>query len=175
MNTNPNEGCIGCKHDLLPSGEGPCGGCYVRSSDTFQNWEAKTADDLTQEQRDVLSSGGTVLGRDAKSWGVGMRFVAGKSPVWQGFINYFPDAMREVAKVSEFGAKKYDWNNWQQLDNGYTNCTNSLARHLCNEAEKGMFGLDDESELLEAAHSAWNAMARLQFVCKELAKRDQGN
>lgn len=121
---------------------------------------------LTPEEVDCLREGGTVEGGDARAWGVGMRFTTGKSPVWQGFLNYFPDAIREVAKVSEFGAKKYDWNNWQQLENGYTNCTNSLARHLCNEAEKGPEGLDDESELLEAAHTAWNAMARLQFILK---------
>lgn len=133
---------------------------------------AKDKGDLTPDEVACLQQGGLVYGRDAKSWGVGMRFNDSKPPVWRGFINYFPRAMEAVSKVSGFGAKKYDWNNWQQLEDGATNCTDSLVRHLINEAKGRTFDVD--SEELEAAHAAWNAMARLEFICKEReAKQDQ--
>lgn len=119
---------------------------------------------LTPEELACLQNGGIVRDKDAAAWGVGMRFNSSKPPVWRGFINYFPRAIEAVSKVSEFGANKYAWDNWQQLEDGATNCTDSLVRHLINEA-KGRV-LDVDSEELEAAHAAWNAMARLEFICK---------
>lgn len=121
---------------------------------------------LTEEDRKVLSQGGLVQGRDAKWWGVGMRFNTGKPPVWKGFVNYFPRAMERVAFVSEFGAKKYAWDNWQSIDNWENNIRDSLARHLVNQG-KGQL-LDKETGLLEAAHLAWNAMAYLEKLAQEL-------
>lgn len=120
---------------------------------------------LTPDQIDVLRQGGSIYGKNAAEWGVGMRFNAGKAPVWRGFINYFPRAIEAVSRVSAFGANKYAWNNWQNIDDYYDNITDSLSRHLVNEA-KGR-ALDVDSELEEAAHLAWNAMARLELIVKD--------
>lgn len=169
MNTDGSKDCGSCRFEALGV-VGPCRGCYSANADTFQNFVEKTAEDLTPDERACLAGGGTVLGRDAKSWGVGMRFNGGKPPVWRGFFNYFPKAIRAVAEVSGFGASKYDWNNWQMLEDGYTNCSDSLARHLENEAEKGRLSKDVDSNLLDAAHSAWNAMARLEHLLNEEAR-----
>src|SRR5690606_726009 len=51
---------------------------------------------------------------------VGKKYDHGKSPVVRGCFHYFPDALRAVAWVSAYGAKKYkvpfEEKNWQYLD-----------------------------------------------------------
>jgi hypothetical protein len=44
-------------------------------------------------------------GRDPKQGGA--KLDAGKSPVWQGLLDYFPRACEAVALVSAGGAAKY--------------------------------------------------------------------
>jgi|TARA_Y100000310_G_scaffold345202_1_gene462627 hypothetical protein len=87
-----------------------------------------------------------------------------KSRVVKGFFHYFPHAIEEVARVSMFGAKKYDWNNWQDLKDGLERYTDALGRHLVQE---GYEAEDPDSGLLHAAHVAWNAMARLEKILTE--------
>lgn len=89
---------------------------------------------------------------------IGRKDDTGKSPVVKGFMEYFPTAIAEVARVSEFGAKKYDWGNWRFVDNGAERYTEALGRHLLAP------GTDSESGLEHAAHAAWNAMARLELL-----------
>lgn len=93
---------------------------------------------------------------------IGMKFDSNKPLVIKGFIEYFPNAIAEVARVSEFGAIKYDWGNWKFVNNGVNRYTEALGRHLLASEET-----DPESALLHAAHIAWNAMARLELILKE--------
>lgn len=74
----------------------------------------------------------------------------------------FERPLKEVAKVWAFGADKYEKHNWVLVKNGYERYSNALARHLI----KGKT-TDKESELLHAAHVAWNALARLHFILEE--------
>jgi len=89
----------------------------------------------------------------------------GKSPVFQGFINYFPRAIEAVANVSGFGATKYAWNGWPNVKDAYNRYSDAQFRHALKVA-KGV-EYDDESEIEEAAHEAWNAMARLELKLRE--------
>lgn len=93
---------------------------------------------------------------------IGIKDDSAKPMVVQGFMQYFPNAIAEVARVSEFGARKYAWGNWQFVDAGIERYTEALGRHLLATDL-----VDNESNLLHAAHIAWNAMARLELILKE--------
>lgn len=95
----------------------------------------------------------------------GAKLDAGKPSIWQGAINYFPRAIREVAKVSTFGATKYAWKGWETVPNGYTRYSDAMARHFIKEGEGEAY--DPDSHIVHAAHTAWNALARLELLLKE--------
>ena len=93
---------------------------------------------------------------------IGRKLDSNKPLVVKGFMQQFPKGIAEVSRVSEFGALKYEWGNWRYVDNGVERYTEALGRHFLAD------GLDNESNLLHAAHAAWNAMARLELMLKEL-------
>jgi hypothetical protein len=102
-------------------------------------------------------------GRDAHT--PGAKLDAGKAPIRQGVINYFPRALAAVAEVSEFGSKKYAWHSWEQVPDGITRYGNAMDRHAVKERTEGP--LDSETGKLHAAHAAWNALARLELILRE--------
>lgn len=78
-------------------------------------------------------------------------------PVYSGFMMYFPDAIVEVAKVSQRGNDQHNpgqplhWDRTKSTDE-----SDAMARHFLED-------FPDTSEGLEAAsQTAWRAMARLQ-------------
>jgi len=85
----------------------------------------------------------------------------------------FPNALQEVAKVGTFGAKKYTDDGWKQVDNGEGRYTDAMLRHYF--AEKTGELLDPESEILHAAHLAWNALARLELSILKKKERTLNN
>ena len=99
---------------------------------------------------------------DTKS--AGIKYDEGKPTVGE-MIKDFAPAIRDVARVWEFGAKKYGKSNWKDLDDAEVRYTNALIRHLLTEEEEDF---DKESHLLHATHVAWNALARLFFIIKKL-------
>lgn len=92
----------------------------------------------------------------------GIKYDGGKSPVFRGALSYFPKAISAVAEVSAFGASKYAWKGWEQVDDGYNRYSDAMARHILDEGR----GEDcaQDSGLLHAAHIAWNALARLELL-----------
>lgn len=87
------------------------------------------------------------------------KFDDGKAPIFKGVLNYFPNALEAVARVSEFGFNKYGaWGGWRHVENGYDRYTEALNRH--NLAQ----GYDQDSKLLHIAHRAWNALATLELA-----------
>lgn len=96
--------------------------------------------------------------------GTGIKFDEGKPTVGEMLKDFAP-AIRDVARVWEFGATKYGKSNWKDLDNAEDRYTNALIRHLLAEEEEDF---DNESKLLHATHVAWNALARLFFIIKGL-------
>ena len=86
-------------------------------------------------------------------------------PVFKGFLNYFPDAIREVAKASAKGQKQHNPNKplaWDRSKSGDE--LDALSRHLLEAGE-----MDDDG-ILHSAKIAWRALANLQ---KELESRGE--
>lgn len=77
----------------------------------------------------------------------------------------FSRALEHVAMVGTYGAAKYTDNGWRAVPAGRERYTDAMLRHLLAEAQ----GLecDPESQLLHAAHAAWNALARLELMLLE--------
>lgn len=77
----------------------------------------------------------------------------------------FARALQEVGKVGTFGANKYTDNGWIEVQDGERRYTDAMLRHLFAEAEGEE--LDNESGIRHAAHTAWNALARLDIALRE--------
>ncbi len=96
---------------------------------------------------------------------VGKKFDTGKSPVRKGVLEYFPRAILEVGNLSGFGAEKYDWGNWEFVEDAINRYGDAEIRHICEAAISGE--TDKESGLLHATHAAWNALAVLEMKLRE--------
>lgn len=90
----------------------------------------------------------------------GVKYDEGKPRLGEMIVD-FAIPMRELARVWEFGANKYEKSNWKKVDNAIDRYTNALLRHLVAE-EDCIY--DEESGLLHASHIAFNALARLYFI-----------
>lgn len=101
----------------------------------------------------------------------GAKLDAGKPPIMQGVIQYFPRALREVSRVSLFGATKYAWRGWEQVPDGINRYSDALGRHLLAEAIDGP--IDEETQLLHAAQIAWNSLARLELMLRDIVKTNK--
>ena len=97
----------------------------------------------------------------------GAKLDAGKAPVLRGVLQYFPRAIMAVAQVSEHGAKKYTWNGWETVPDGIARYGDAMGRHLLQT------GFDKDSDLLHAAHCAWNSLARLELILREYEAQQQ--
>lgn len=74
-------------------------------------------------------------------------------------------AVNEVSKVLTYGADKYDDDNWRKVPGGVPRYTDALMRHLLAEAMDE--AQDPESGLLHAAHTAANALIRLELLLRD--------
>lgn len=93
---------------------------------------------------------------------MGAKLDAGKAPISQGVLQYFPRALQEVSMVSLVGAKKYAWKGWEAVSDGVNRYSDALGRHLLAEAIEGE--IDSDTGMLHAAQIAWNALARLELM-----------
>lgn len=73
----------------------------------------------------------------------------------------FSRALEAVSKVGTFGAIKYVPGGWLSVPDAEARYTDALMRHLLKESQEQV---DPESGLMHAAHSAWNALARLELM-----------
>ena len=73
----------------------------------------------------------------------------------------FSKALKEVAKVSTFGAQKYTEGGWITVPNGAKRYKAALLRHLLED------GVDPDSNLDHLAHVAWNALAILELTLRD--------
>jgi hypothetical protein len=92
----------------------------------------------------------------------GAKLDAGKPDA--SLLLMFGKALRAVAQVGTFGAQKYSRGGWQSVPDGQNRYTAALMRHLLKENYERY---DSDSELLHAAHAAWNALARLDLMLRE--------
>lgn len=94
-----------------------------------------------------------------------IKYDAGKPCVYRGLVEYFPRAGMAVAEISTFGANKYAWNGWSDVDDGVNRYSDAMMRHLLQEAMGEEY--DNDSGLLHAAHAAWGAFARLELMLRK--------
>jgi hypothetical protein len=103
----------------------------------------------------------------------GAKLDQGKVPIWRGAIDYFPRAIRAVAGISEYGAKKYAWKGWETVPDGISRYTDAMVRHVFSETIEGPNDIGPNgSGLLHKAHTAWNALAALELYLREQEKND---
>jgi hypothetical protein len=101
----------------------------------------------------------------------GAKLDANKPPVVRGTIQYFPRAITAVSAVSAFGASKYAWDSWVAVPDGFQRYTDALGRHLIAEACGEL--IDPDSGILHAAHVAWNALARLELLMRQIENKSE--
>jgi len=82
----------------------------------------------------------------------------------------FARALRAVAEVGTFGARKYTAHGWVHVPDGIERYSDALLRHLL--AEWTGEATDAQSGLRHAAHAAWNALARLDLMLREAEGRN---
>lgn len=125
--------------------------------------EALDAGKSVAEAMDVA-----VIREGARPGDVGgaMKLDAGKAPLFNGFINYFPRAMIAVAWVSDYGNRKYgEWGGWRKVADGIFRYFDGNSRHHVMQAIE-LYD-DGDSGLAHAAQDAWNAMAKLELMLSE--------
>lgn len=81
-------------------------------------------------------------------------------PIHSGVLNYFPDALAAVARVSKAGNDKHNPGqplNWSRgKSNDHMDC---VARHIITPKE-----IDEDSNEYHLAHAAWRTLAALQLL-----------
>lgn len=104
----------------------------------------------------------------------GAKLDAGKEPIFQGAFQYFPRALLAIASLSAFGASKYTWKGWEDVPDGINRYGNALGRHIVKEEVEGLYdtGPGGSGEL-HATAVAWNALARLELLLRELDTKDK--
>lgn len=117
---------------------------------------------------DKQSIGATVLGESdpagLKPGEPGCKLDAGK--VRMGLVlSGFANALIEVGKVGTHGAEKYSEEGWKSVSDPVKRYTDAMFRHFLDEMKGEK--IDPNSGLLHAAHAAWNALARLEFIVNE--------
>lgn len=98
----------------------------------------------------------------------GAKLDAGKNRLGLVLLG-FSRALEQVGEVGTGGAKKYTDNGWKEVPNGVERYTDAMLRHLFEEGQRKYF--DPDTQLLHAAHTAWNALARLELILIEQEKR----
>lgn len=86
-------------------------------------------------------------------------------------LSGFSRALSAVSEVGTYGAVKYTDNGWRTVPNGVNRYTEAMLRHLLDEWQGIEY--DCDSHLLHAAHTAWNALARLELMLIEIESSPQ--
>lgn len=77
-----------------------------------------------------------------------------------GILSQFSLALLAVAEVCTHGAEKYSRGGWQTVPDGVERYTDAKWRHILRGEHEER---DPDSQLLHAAHEAWNALAILEL------------
>ena len=80
-------------------------------------------------------------------------------------LGSFARALLQVSQVGTFGAAKYSDDGWVNVPDGIRRYDEAMMRHWLKE--KAGEEVDGDSNLLHAAHLAWNALARLDLMLRE--------
>jgi hypothetical protein len=117
---------------------------------------------IPQEQQGVeLPQGGIELPEEQTP----IKFTRKQTPIFTGVLNYFPDAIREIAKCSYVGQQQHNPDKplaWDRSKSGDE--LDALTRHLLEA------GTIDTDGIRHSAKVAWRALANLQ---KEIENDDE--
>lgn len=86
-----------------------------------------------------------------------IKFTRKQTPIFTGVLNYFPDAIREVARCSYVGQQQHNPDKplaWDRSKSGDE--LDALSRHLLEA------GTIDTDGIRHSAKVAWRALANLQ-------------
>ena len=86
-----------------------------------------------------------------------VEFTRKQTPIFTGVLNYFPDAIRELSKVSYVGNQQHNPDkplHWDRTKSGDE--LDALSRHLLEA------GTIDTDGIRHSAKVAWRALANLQ-------------
>lgn len=110
----------------------------------------------------------------------GAKLDAGKAPIFQGLLDYFPRAVQAVAALSAYGANKYSWKGWEHVADGVNRYSNAQQRHVVKESIEGPYDLDAMNDpkfpamILHKTQVAWNALAALELYLREQSFEPKG-
>jgi len=80
-------------------------------------------------------------------------------------IQQFPLALIEIARVLEFGARKYGEGNWREVENGMARYEDAAARHQLARFSGEL--KDSESSLDHEAHELCNRLMAFELKLRE--------
>lgn len=127
---------------------------------TWESWMYEEVRECIKEERLVVEEDPNGINQHDP----GAKLDKGKNRVAL-VLSGFSNAIEEVAKVGTYGAEKYSPNGWKKVDNGLERYDDAMLRHWL--AEKRGEKYDPDSELLHAAHAAWNSLAYLELKLRE--------
>ena len=99
----------------------------------------------------------------ARATALGAKYDGGKL-LFRPLMNGLAAALKVVAAVLTYGAKKYQEDSWQEVPDGKRRYENALYRH---QNDRALEDFDRESGLLHSAHIACNALFILWFEILE--------
>lgn len=104
------------------------------------------------------------------------KYDVGKAPIGRGFLARFPRALRQVALVSEYGARKYStYDGWEKLPDAFERYNDGHGRHDNARYIEGEYD-DGDSGLPHLAQRAWNALATLELALRNgMIEERRGN
>jgi hypothetical protein len=94
----------------------------------------------------------------------GAKLDAGKARLGL-VLGGFAQALQAVGDIGTYGAAKYTDNGWLSVPDGQQRYTDALLRHLLSDLAGDAH--DPDTQMLHAAHAAWNALARLELMLRE--------
>jgi hypothetical protein len=119
-----------------------------------------------RDPSDILSGDGSIrlppIIFEGQEGANGMKYDNGKLLAAIPFQD-FPRALKAVAEISTYGAKKYKRSSWKTVPNAQERYEDAEFRHYLDMAIEGKTSKDKESGLLHMAHRAWNVLAVLEL------------
>lgn len=143
-----NRFCSDCKYAPLNSESVPCKPCVSTASKP--NWEPSGEVIEAQAMGEPLPAvRGNQLPEDDA--------VRGQYPMAEGCLDYFPNALAEVSRISFEGNQKHNPGQPMHWARGKsTDHRNKIIRHTVDSRD------DTEAAIEHAAQAAWRALALLQ-------------
>ena len=117
-------------------------------------WNKEGDIEAIPQEQEVLNSQGGIKFTEKETH---IEFSRKQTPIFTGVLNYFPDAIREVAKCSYAGQQQHNPDKplaWDRSKSGDE--LDALTRHLLET------GTIDTDGIRHSAKVAWRALANLQ-------------